>query len=162
MTSGPPVGRWNNSNGLWIFRRPRDNSGQHQSTTNPERRVTMIGNSNCLARGKMRTSSRCSYGEQSNNYLKWAFIEAANVVVRHRNHPKWRDKHVSRLYERIRRRKGHSVAVGAVARHLSEAAFWVLKKNEPYKEPKTRTVSPAPAAHRRCGAGVPRQGRARA
>jgi len=57
--------------------------------------------------GKMRTSSRCSYGEQSNNYLKWAFIEAANVIVQHRNHPKWRDKHVSRLYERIRRRKGH-------------------------------------------------------
>jgi hypothetical protein len=24
----------------------------------------------------------------------------------------------------------------AVARHLAEAAYWVLKKNEPYKEPK--------------------------
>jgi transposase len=33
--------------------------------------------------------------KQSNNYLKWAFIEASNVVVRQRNHPNWRNKHVS-------------------------------------------------------------------
>jgi transposase len=90
--------------------------------------------------GKMR--------KQSNNYLKWAFIEAANVIVRHRNYPGWRDKHVSRLYERIRRRKGHAVAVGAIARHLSEAAFWVLKKGEAYKEPEPSTA-------------LPKQGRAR-
>jgi hypothetical protein len=79
--------------------------------------------------------------KQSNHYLKWAFIEAANVVVRQRNHPNWRIKHVSRLYERTRRRKGHYVAVGAVARYLSEAAYWVLKKGEPYKEPEPKTVS---------------------
>jgi hypothetical protein len=39
------------------------------------------------------------------------------------------------LYERIRRRKGHAVAVGAVARHLAEATFWVLIKAEPYRDP---------------------------
>ena len=39
------------------------------------------------------------------------------------------------LYERIRRRKGHSVAVGAVARYLAESTYWVLKKSEPYREP---------------------------
>ncbi len=61
--------------------------------------------------------------KQSNQYLKWAFIEAANVVVRQRRHANWRAKHVTMLYERIRQRKGHSVAVGAVARHLSEAAY---------------------------------------
>jgi transposase len=42
--------------------------------------------------------------KQANNYLKWAFIEAANVIVRQRNHPRWKPKYVSRLYERIRRR----------------------------------------------------------
>jgi len=47
----------------------------------------------------------------------------------------WPSKHVSRLYSRIRRKKGHSIAVGAVARHLSEAAFWILTKQEPYREP---------------------------
>lgn len=85
--------------------------------------------------GRMVTPSRRPSGEQANNYLKWAFIEAANVVVMKRNHPSWRRKHVAVLYERIRRRKGHAVAVGAVARHLAEATFWVLTKAEPYRDP---------------------------
>jgi hypothetical protein len=38
------------------------------------------------------------------------------------------------------RRKGHSVAVGAVARYLSEAAYWVLTKDKPYREPEPRKV----------------------
>jgi transposase len=71
----------------------------------------------------------------SNHYLKWAFIEAANVISSRRNAPSWRNKHVVRLYERIRSKKGHTKAIGAVARHLAEAAFWVLKKGEPYREP---------------------------
>ena len=73
--------------------------------------------------------------KQANNYLKWAFIEAANVVVRHRHHPNWRIKYVSHLYEHTKRRKGHAVAVGATARYLAQSAFWVLRKSEPYQEP---------------------------
>ncbi len=90
------------------------------------------------------SGGRIRYGrlrKQSNQYLKWAFIEAANVVVRQRRHPNWRDKHVTILYERIRRRKGHSIAVGAVARHLSEAAYWMLRKQERYKDPARQVVS---------------------
>jgi len=30
---------------------------------------------------------------------------------------------------------GLPVAVGAVARHLAEATFWILSKQEPYREP---------------------------
>jgi len=84
------------------------------------------------------SAGRAHYGrliKQCNNYLKWAFIEAANVIVRQRHHPNWRKKYVAHLYERIRRRKGHSVAVGATARYLAEATYWVLTKEEPYKEP---------------------------
>jgi transposase len=77
--------------------------------------------------GKMRT--------ESNQYLKWAFIEAANVVAAHHAQPGWRNRHCSQLYVRVRARKGSSVAIGAVARHLAESVYWVLKKNEPYKEP---------------------------
>jgi transposase len=73
--------------------------------------------------------------KQANQYLKWAFIEAANVVVAHRHHPAWRQKKVSQVYERICKRKGHSIAVGAVARHLAESAFWMLKKGEAYQDP---------------------------
>jgi len=83
--------------------------------------------------GKMRT--------ESNQYLKWAFIEAANAVSAHHAQRGWTDRHCSKLYLRIRSRKGASIAIGAVARHLAESAFWVLKKNEPYKDPEMK-VSP--------------------
>jgi transposase len=74
-----------------------------------------------------------------NRYLKWAFIEAGNAVCVHRaRHP---HRKVSRLYERIRGRKGHPKAVGAVARHLAEATYWVLTKKEPYHEPGMRRES---------------------
>lgn len=75
-----------------------------------------------------------------NRYLKWAFIEAANIVVLHQ--ARWNDRHMVRLYRRIRQRRGHAKAVVAVARHLAEATYWMLTKNEPYKEPKkNNTVS---------------------
>ena len=74
-----------------------------------------------------------------NRYLKWAFIEAANVVAL--NSRRFSSRHVSRLYLKIRQRKGHKKAVGAVARHLAEAAYWILKKGEPYREPRRKLVS---------------------
>ena len=81
--------------------------------------------------------------KQSNQYLKWAFIEAANGVALRHTSPKWQRHHISRLYLRHRRRRGHSIAIGAVARHLSEAAYWVLIKNEPYRQPaRSRQVTP--------------------
>jgi transposase len=78
----------------------------------------------------------------SNQYLKWAFIEAANVVVRHRRSPAWKTKYVCQVYDRVCRRKGHAIAVGAVARHLGEAAFWVLKRQQLYQPPVIRRPSP--------------------
>ena len=68
-----------------------------------------------------------------NRYLKWAFVEAANAIclTRGRAAP----RHVSRLYERVARRKGHAKAIGAVARHLAEAAFHVLRKKQMYQDP---------------------------
>jgi len=78
----------------------------------------------------------------SNQYLKWAFVEAANVVVRHRRHPAWKTKYVCRVYDQVCQRKGHAIAVGAVARHLAEAAFWVLNRQQPYRPPAIRQVSP--------------------
>ena len=79
--------------------------------------------------------------KQANQYLKWAFVEAANVIVLNHTRPAWRAKHVVRLYERIRKRKGHAVAVGAVARDLSEAVYWILSRKEIYREPVVSPVS---------------------
>jgi transposase len=75
----------------------------------------------------------------SNHYLKWAFSEAANSICVNRMwHP---ERHVSRLYARIRNRKGHPTAIGAVSRHLAEATYWIIKNREPYREPAVTAAS---------------------
>lgn len=86
------------------------------------------------------SGDRVRYGRTRpdvNRYLKWAFAEAANsVAVNHTRRP---DRHVSQLYFRLRLRKGHSRAVGAVARHLAEAAFHVLSRQHLYRDPAAPT-----------------------
>jgi transposase len=68
----------------------------------------------------------------TNHYLKWTFSEAGNsVAVNRKRYPA---RHVSQLYNRIRGRKGHAKAVGAVARHLAESTYWILTKAEIYRE----------------------------
>ncbi len=74
-----------------------------------------------------------------NRYLKWAFGEAGNVVCLNRRH--WPARHVTRLYDRVHHRKGHQKAIGAVARHLAEATYWMLRKNESYREPRWRPTA---------------------
>jgi transposase len=82
------------------------------------------------------SGDRTRYGRTRpdvNRYLKWAFSEAGNAVaVNHRRFP---ERHVSQLYGRLRVRKGHAKAVGAVARHLAEAAFHVLSREQGYRDP---------------------------
>src|SRR5262249_826390 len=93
-------------------------------------------------RGRRRACAGAGGGERRlgpggpdvNRYLKWAFVEAANAICLHRGRAAHR--HASRLYERLARRKGHAKAIGAVARHLAEATYWMLSKQEAYREPK--------------------------
>lgn len=90
------------------------------------------------------SGDRTRYGRTRpdvNRYLKWAFAEAANSVAV--NHTRCPERHVSCLYRHLRERKGHSRAVGAVARHLAEAAFHVLSGQQTYRDPtlgRTREV----------------------
>jgi transposase len=82
------------------------------------------------------SGDRVRYGRTRpdvNRYLKWAFAEAGNSVAV--NYKRCPERHVSQLYRRLRLRKGHSKAVGAVARHLAEAAFHVLNRHEAYRDP---------------------------
>jgi len=82
------------------------------------------------------SGDRVRYGRTRpdvNRYLKWAFAEAGNSVAV--NYKRCLERHVSQLYGRLRIRKGHSKAVGAVARHLAEAAFHVLNRQEAYRDP---------------------------
>lgn len=82
------------------------------------------------------SGERVRYGRTRpdvNRYLKWAFAQAANsTAVNYRRFP---ERHVSQLYARLRARKGHNKAVGAVARHLAEAAFHVLSRQQAYRDP---------------------------
>jgi transposase len=86
---------------------------------------------------RVRSSGgKTSYGQvrpDVNRYLKWALIEAANMIVL--NQRSWPHYQITQLYLRLRERKGHAKAVVAVARNLAQAAFWMLKRNEAYKEP---------------------------
>ena len=75
-----------------------------------------------------------------NCYLKWAFVEAANVISVHRK--KWPERHVAQLYERVKQSsKMHGKATVAVARHLAEASYWMLTQQEGYREPKPEAAS---------------------
>ena len=90
------------------------------------------------------SGDRTRYGRMLpdvNRYLKWAFAEAANLVAV--NAARCPQRHTSQLYTRLRERKGHSKAIGAVALHLAEAAFYVLSQQEAYRDPtlgRTREV----------------------
>jgi len=77
-----------------------------------------------------------------NRYLKWALVEAANLVVANREG--WHHPSLRYLYERICRRKNHPLATMAVARQLAEGAFGVLKKEQPYRRPSPVRGSSSP------------------
>jgi transposase len=68
-----------------------------------------------------------------NHFLQWAFVEAGNSVAV--NHERCPQRHVSQLYRKVRARRGHSTAIGAVARHLAEACYHVLSRRETYRDP---------------------------
>jgi transposase len=73
----------------------------------------------------------------ANVYLKWAYVEAANLISAHRK--QWATRHVAQLYERVKKSsKMHGKAVVAVARHLAEASYWILTKQEVYREPQAK------------------------
>ncbi len=93
----------------------------------------------------VRLLSLANLQPERGRFKEWALVEAANVVVLQR--ARFPERHVSHLYQRIQSRSGHAKAVVAVARHLAEAAFWVLKKDEPYREPASQS-RPAPSQPR--------------
>src|SRR5712691_5983391 len=82
----------------------------------------------------IRTWPRFSACGNVNRNLKWAVVETGNLIVI--NQRRLAGSHVVRLYQRIKRAKNHQKAVVAVARHLAEAAWWVLTKQEVYREPR--------------------------
>jgi transposase len=85
--------------------------------------------------GRIRHGGTC---RNVNQYLKWGFVEAATCAVRLKA---YRDGHIGLLYHRLAPAKGHGRAIVAVARHLAEASYWVLRKRQPYKAPAPRPIA---------------------
>jgi transposase len=75
----------------------------------------------------------------ANHFLKWAFVEAANVITTRQK--QWANQHAVRLYQRLRAAKCHGKAATAVARHLAESSWWILTKKQPYREPAPAAMS---------------------
>jgi Transposase and inactivated derivatives len=85
--------------------------------------------------GRTRMGHIC---QDVNHYLRWAFVEAGNLVVMHQK--RLTGSHVVRLYRKVQRKHCYQKAVVAVGRHLAEAAYWVLKKQQVYREPQRKAV----------------------
>src|ERR1019366_8169847 len=66
-------------------------------------------------------------------------LEIGRVIVI--NQRRLAGTHVVRLYQRIKRAKNHQKAVVAVARHLAEAAWWFLTKQEVSREPQNSRLA---------------------
>ena len=63
--------------------------------------------------------------KQGSKLLRWVLVQCANAAVRN-------DEHLRNFYLRIKRRKGHNVAIVATARKMLVCIYHMLKKKEVY------------------------------
>ena len=63
--------------------------------------------------------------KQANHYLRWAFVEAADCILMHRH--RFTGHHALQLYDPVKAKKCHGKAAVAVARHLAESSWWILR-----------------------------------
>lgn len=77
------------------------------------------------ASGNKRYTGRIT--KQGSRWLRWIIIEAAQKQGQ-------RNTKLGRFYQKIARRKGKSTAKVATARMLLRAIYYMLKRNEPYRE----------------------------
>jgi len=85
---------------------------------------------------------RGSTAKSCNHYLKWAFVEAANVIASQHHKMQRKHPHVVGLYSRVKATtKLSGKAKVAVARHLAESTWWILTKKQFYREPTSARVA---------------------
>jgi transposase len=75
---------------------------------------------------------RGSITKEGNSLMRWLTVEAARAAIR------W-DPHWRKVYNRIARRRGASIAVVAVARRLLVLVWHLLTKNDNYRYLKSQT-----------------------
>jgi transposase len=95
-------------------------------------RFAQVGNfsSYCRCVNSLRESNHRKKGEgnakNGNKYLSWAFVEAANFVLRHCPQAK-------SFYERKKRKTNRVVALKAVAHKLARACYYMLREQKPFE-----------------------------
>lgn len=93
----------------------------------PEQLVSYAG----LAPSTYQSGATVRHGRitrQGSKWLRWVLVEATLHYVR-------ASGRLATFYHRLQRRKGTKIARVALARELARAVFWVLTKEEPYREP---------------------------
>jgi len=95
-----------------------------------------------LAPKVAQSGDQVRYGHinrQSNGFLRWAFVQSAWSAVLSSTPNRFQ-----RIYQKVKARRGAKIAIVATARHLAESVYWVLTKQEAYKEPKAQRASSSP------------------
>ena len=95
-------------------------------------RFHKVGNFSSYARcvDSSKTSNNKKKGENNkrngNQYLAWAFVEAAHSIIRH-------NKTAHKFYQRKRSQCNASLATKALAHKLARAAYFVMRDNTPFQ-----------------------------
>ena len=109
--------------------------GEMRRFSSPQGFVCYTG----LAPKVAQSGDQIRYGHinrQSNGFLRWALIQSAWAAVRSSTPNRFQ-----RIYQKVKARKGSKVAIVATARHLAESVYWVLIKEEAYREIKAGEAS---------------------
>jgi hypothetical protein len=134
LEPGSPVAVETVGNWYWVVD-VIEAAGMEPRLVNARLAKLMMGQINKTDKLDARGLNRLQRRTNINRYLKWAFVKAANGALLHRR-TRCR-AHVVALYDRVKAKRGHGKAKLAMARHLAEAAFWVLTTQEPYRLPES-------------------------
>ena len=63
--------------------------------------------------------------KQGSRMLRWILIQCANIAIRH-------DEYLRNFYLRIKKRRGHNIAIVATARKMLVCIYFMLKRREVY------------------------------
>ena len=63
--------------------------------------------------------------KQGSRMLRWILIQCANIAIKH-------DEYLRSFYLRIKRRRGHNIAIVATARKMLVCIYFMLKRGEVY------------------------------
>jgi len=81
---------------------------------------------------------KASYGhitKQGNKWIRYIVVEAVGHTIRHEG-----ESEIARMYERIKARKGASVAKVACARKPVKVVWFMLMRGEPYRYSDSRFI----------------------